>query len=78
MFNFLKNLGLAKRFITFITNIKKHYETVTVDDKVKVLVENFINNLKEFGNLTPELKVEADYLISEVKKLLECKEEKKK
>lgn len=70
MFNFLKNLGLAKRFIAFITNIKKHYETVTVDDKFKVLFENFINNIKEFGNLSPELKSEAEWLISEVKKLL--------
>lgn len=70
MFNFLKNLGLAKRFIEFITNIKKHYETVTVDDKARALVEQFIKNIKEFGNLTPELKTEAEWLIAEVKKLL--------
>ena len=69
MFNFLKNLGLAKRFITFITNIKKHYETVTVDDKARALVEQFIKDIKEFGNLTPELKTEAEYLIGEFKKL---------
>ena len=67
--NIFQKIGFANRIIKFVNNIKKHFETCTVDDKFKKCCENFINNIKECGNLSPELKSEAEYLISEIKKL---------
>ena len=67
--NIFKKIGIINRVIKFINNVKKHYETSTVDDKAKKCVENLINSIKEFGNLTPEFKPETEWLIGEIKKI---------
>ena len=67
--NIFQKIGFINRIIKFINNVKKHYKTATVDDKAKKCVENFVNSIKEFGNLTPELQAEAEWLITEIKKI---------
>ena len=71
--NIFKKIGIINRVIKFINNVKKHYENSTVDDRAKKCVENFINSIKEFGTLAPELKPEAEWIISEIKKIIGCK-----
>lgn len=68
--NFFKNFGLAKRIINFIAEVKKHYETSTVDDKIKALIGRIIEDIKEFGNIIPELKPEIAFIVEGIKKIL--------
>ncbi len=68
--NVFKNFGLAKRIIDFIAEIKKHYETSTVDDKIKALIGRIIEDIKEFGNIIPELKPEIAFIVEGIKKIL--------
>lgn len=76
MFKFIKNFAFANRLIKFFNNLKKHFENSTVDDKAKEYFENLLNDIKNFGNLTPELKVEAEWLINEIKILFKCEKKK--
>lgn len=76
MFNFLKNFSLAKRIINFIAEIKKHFETSTVDDRVKALIVRIIDDIKEFGTLIPELAPEVVFIINGIKKILGVEEKK--
>lgn len=69
MFNWIKNLALANRIIKIIADIKKHYETSTVDDKIKALIGRLIEDIKEIGSLIPELKPEVAFIIDTFKKL---------
>ena len=71
--NLFKNFGLAKGIINFIGEIKKHYETSTVDDKVKVLISRIIDDIKEFATLIPELAPEIAFIIAGIKKILGIK-----
>ena len=73
IFNFFKNLGLAKRIINFIGEVKKHYETSTVDDKIKDLIGRQFDIIKEIGNLIPELKPEVAFIVAGIKKILGIK-----
>lgn len=77
IFNFFKNFALAKRIINFIAEVKKHFETSTVDDRVKALIGRIIDDIKEFGTLIPELKPEVIFIIDGIKKILGIKEDKK-
>lgn len=77
MFNFLKNFGLAKRIINFIGEVKKHFETSTVDDRVKALIGRLIDDIKEFATLRPELAPEVAFIINGIKKILGIEEDKK-
>lgn len=77
IFNFFKNFALAKRIINFIAEVKKHYETSTVDDRVKALISRIIDDIKEFGNLIPELKPEVIFIVDGIKKILGIGDNKK-
>lgn len=65
--NIFKKIAIFNKVTKIIKEIKKYFETSTVDDELKQIISDLISNFKKLIAKIPELKEAIEYLIGLIK-----------
>ena len=65
--NIFKKIAIFNKVTKIIKEVKKYFETSTVDDELKEIIANLIDNFKRLIAKIPELKEAIEYLIGLIK-----------
>ena len=61
--NIFKKIAIFNKVTKIIKEIKKYFETSTVDDELKQIISDLISNFKKLIAKIPEVKEAVEYLI---------------
>lgn len=65
--NIFKKIAIFNKVTKIIKEIKKYFETSTVDDELKQIISDLISNFKKLIAKIPEVKEAVEYLIGLIK-----------
>lgn len=65
--NIFQKISIFNKVTKIIKEVKKYFETSTVDDELKQIITNLIDNFKKLIAKIPEIKEAVEYLIGLIK-----------
>lgn len=65
--NIFKKISIFNKVTKIIKEVKKYFDSTTVDDELKQIITDLINDFKRLISKIPELKEAIEYLIGLIK-----------
>jgi non-homologous end joining protein Ku len=65
--NIFKKIAIFNKVSKIIKEVKKYFDSTTVDDEIKQIITDLINDFKRLISKIPEIKEAVEYLIDLVK-----------
>lgn len=65
--NIFKKISIFNKVTKIIKEVKKYFDSTTVDDEIKQIITDLINDFKKLIAKIPEIKEAVEYLIDLVK-----------